>query len=59
FLSGGIGLENIESAINCSHPMLFGLDLNSRLEIKPALKSVTITEQIFKIIRTNEEYSSR
>lgn len=59
FLSGGIGLETIQAALNFKHPMLFGIDLNSRLEIKPALKSVTITEQIFKIIRTNEEYSSR
>lgn len=54
FLSGGIGLENIESAINCSHPMLFGLDLNSHLELKPALKSVKITQKIIKIIRTYE-----
>lgn len=59
FLSGGIGLENIQAALNYKHPLLFGVDLNSRLELKPTLKSVEITEQIFKTIRTNEQYSSR
>ncbi|MDP2088331.1 MAG: phosphoribosylanthranilate isomerase [Flavobacteriaceae bacterium] len=58
FLSGGIGLENIQAALNFKHPLLFGLDLNSRLELNTAIKSVEITEQIFKTIRTNEQYSS-
>lgn len=54
FLSGGIGLENIQTALNFKHPLLFGLDLNSHLELKPALKSVKITQKIIKIIRTYE-----
>ena len=58
FLSGGIGLENIQAALNFKHPLLFGLDLNSRLELNTAIKSVEITKQIFKTIRTNEQYSS-
>lgn len=59
FLSGGIGLENIQAALNFKHPLLFGLDLNSQLELNPSLKSVKITQQIFKTIRTNEQSSSR
>ena len=58
FLSGGVGLENIQAALNFKHPLLFGLDLNSRLELNTAIKSVEITAQIFKTIRTNEQYSS-
>ncbi|MDP3354142.1 MAG: phosphoribosylanthranilate isomerase [Flavobacteriaceae bacterium] len=54
FLSGGIGLENIQAALNFKHPLLFGLDLNSRLELKPVLKSVEITSQIINTIRTYE-----
>lgn len=58
FLSGGIGLDNIQAALNFEHPLLFGIDLNSRLELNTAIKSVEITAQIFKTIRTNEQYSS-
>jgi phosphoribosylanthranilate isomerase len=58
FLSGGIGLENIKAALNFKHPLLFGLDLNSQLELYTAIKSVEITAQIFKTIQTNEQYSS-
>ena len=58
FLSGGVGLENIQAALNFKHPLLFGLDLNSQLELNTAIKSVEITQQIIKTIRTNEQYSS-
>lgn len=39
-LSGGIGLENYDKAITLSHPKLVGLDINSKIEITPALKSI-------------------
>ncbi|RWW91894.1 phosphoribosylanthranilate isomerase [Flavobacterium cerinum] len=38
FLSGGLGVHNIEQFLEFSHPMLHGYDFNSRLEIKPGLK---------------------
>lgn len=45
FLSGGLGVHNIEQLLEFSHPMLYGYDFNSRLEINPGLKdkeSVTL-----------------
>jgi phosphoribosylanthranilate isomerase len=38
FLSGGISPEDADRVRNFSHPMLYGLDVNSRFEIQPALK---------------------
>lgn len=38
FLSGGLGVHNIEQLLEFSHPMLYGYDFNSRLEMKPGLK---------------------
>lgn len=40
FLSGGIGLDSVESLKNFRHPKLYGIDVNSRFEIEPALKDV-------------------
>ncbi|MDD4922093.1 MAG: phosphoribosylanthranilate isomerase [Bacteroidales bacterium] len=40
FLSGGIGPDDAEKVRSFHHPMLFGIDLNSRFEIQPALKDV-------------------
>jgi phosphoribosylanthranilate isomerase len=53
-LSGGIGIENIQSALQLKHPKMFGIDFNSKLEIETAVKSTEITEQIIKKIRANE-----
>lgn len=38
FLSGGLGVYNVEQLLEFCHPMLYGYDFNSRLEIKPGLK---------------------
>lgn len=49
FLSGGIGAENARLAIAaCAGLPLFALDLNSQVEISPALKSPEIIEEIIK-----------
>lgn len=40
FLSGGIGLSDVEAIRSFEHPMLAGLDLNSAFEISPALKDI-------------------
>jgi len=37
-LSGGIGLEDLESIKNVAHPKLFAVDVNSRFEIAPGEK---------------------
>lgn len=51
FLSGGVGPENAAEAIAaCEGLPLYALDLNSRLEISPGLKSVQLVEQIIKTV---------
>jgi phosphoribosylanthranilate isomerase len=47
FLSGGIGLDDLEAIRQFSHPRWCGLDVNSGFEISPAMKNV---EKIKKFI---------
>lgn len=53
-LSGGLGLHNIEEALQLRHPRLIGFDLNSRLEEKPGLKSIEQTSIIIQKINHYE-----
>jgi len=39
-ISGGIDIEHLTEIKTCHHPQFVGVDLNSRFEIAPALKSV-------------------
>lgn len=52
-LCGGVGLENIKSALTIKHPRLTGFDLNSRLESEPGIKDINKTKQIIEIIRNH------
>jgi phosphoribosylanthranilate isomerase len=47
FLSGGIGLEDIDKIKNFLHPMLFAIDVNSRFESKPGIKEMNKVEDFF------------
>lgn len=40
FLSGGIGLEDIEAVTHFQHPNLFAIDVNSKFEVAPGLKDM-------------------
>lgn len=51
FLSGGIGMEQIKIIKLLHHPQLVGIDCNSRLELSPGLKNVTLTKQLIDEIR--------
>ena len=42
FLSGGIGPNDAKKILAFEHPQLFGIDINSQFEIKPALKDVRL-----------------
>jgi phosphoribosylanthranilate isomerase len=42
FLSGGIGPKDAKKVLAFHHPRLFGIDINSQFEIKPALKDVRL-----------------
>lgn len=48
FLSGGIGPENIESALIIQDERLYGLDLNSRFEEAPGLKNIELLKTVLK-----------
>ena len=46
FLSGGIGLDNLDQAMKIDHPQLLGLDVNSRFETAPGRKSIHQLQQL-------------
>lgn len=54
-LSGGLSLDNAEEIIKFRHPALFGLDLNSRFEIAPAIKDPSLVQKFLKLIRTRQD----
>ena len=44
-LSGGIGLEHVHDLQALVHPLLAGVDLNSRFELSPAMKDAGLVER--------------
>ena len=46
FLSGGIGLDNVDQALRLDHPNLVGIDVNSRFETAPGRKSIDQLQQL-------------
>ncbi len=51
FLSGGIGLDDIEKVKSFSHPFLYGLDINSKVETAPGVKDMKKIKSIMKEIK--------
>lgn len=51
WLSGGISLDNIAEAANFEDNRLYGLDLNSKFEIEPALKNIHSLTQAIPFIK--------
>lgn len=50
-LSGGIGPDDAERVKTFKHPMMIGIDLNSRFEISPAFKDVQKLKEFINKIR--------
>jgi phosphoribosylanthranilate isomerase len=50
-LSGGIGKEDAKAILQIQHPLLAGIDLNSKFEISPALKNTKDLQYFIQIIR--------
>ena len=48
FLSGGIGLNDINRLATFSHPLLHALDLNSKFELSPGIKDIQQLKQFIK-----------
>lgn len=51
-LSGGITAEDVQVIKEIKHPMLYGIDLNSRFEVTPGLKNINLLEQFIKEIKS-------
>ena len=47
FLSGGIAPEDVDEVLKFNHPSFYGIDINSRFEIKPGMKDF---QQVKKFI---------
>ena len=54
FLSGGIGPDDLNTIREFSHPQLFGIDINSGFEIKPALKYIGKVQEFISEIRNSK-----
>ncbi len=54
FLSGGLGVENLEAVLKLKHDKLYGLDFNSRLEDKPGFKNIRLINKVLDTIRNYE-----
>ena len=54
FLSGGIGLEEVNKLKNFHHPMLFAVDVNSRLEIEPGIKDMDMVKAFMNALNNVE-----
>mgnify|MGYP006387429789 FL=1 len=54
-MSGGLGMENLESLIHFIHEKLIGFDFNSKLEIASGFKDPKQTKMIIENIR-NEKF---
>jgi phosphoribosylanthranilate isomerase len=51
FLSGGIGLEDIDKIKNFLHPILFAIDVNSRFESEPGIKDMSKVEEFMNALK--------
>jgi phosphoribosylanthranilate isomerase len=51
FLSGGIDLNSIQSVLNLELPQLYGIDVNSKFELSPALKDIPKIKELVKKVK--------
>ncbi len=51
-LSGGISEEDTSALKEIRHSMLYGIDLNSRFEVKAGLKNISLVEKFIKKIKS-------
>jgi phosphoribosylanthranilate isomerase len=51
FLSGGIGVEDLEAVKALAHPFLYALDMNSKLETEPGVKDMTLVQKMVEWLR--------
>lgn len=51
FLSGGIGVDDINQIMSLQHIPIYAIDVNSRFEVEPALKNISLLQDFFYILR--------
>lgn len=51
-LSGGIDPDSVEDLQKVEHPLLFGVDINSKFETEPAKKDITSVAAFVKAVKT-------
>lgn len=51
FLSGGIGLENLEMIKEINSSFLYAVDVNSRFETEPGLKDISKLKELFNTLK--------
>lgn len=51
FLSGGIGLEDVPQLRAFKHPDFFGIDINSKFEIRPGVKDMALVLQLKQALK--------
>ncbi|MDR2886561.1 MAG: phosphoribosylanthranilate isomerase, partial [Bacteroidales bacterium] len=57
-LSGGIGPEHLADLHDFRHPLMAGIDLNSRFESAPAMKDAAGVEEFVRKLRMQEQQVS-
>ena len=56
FISGGIGLDNIEEIIALSKTLpVYGIDVNSLFETEPGVKDINKLKELFGLVRIKEK----
>ncbi|WP_128548823.1 phosphoribosylanthranilate isomerase [Larkinella soli] len=55
FISGGIGVETVDELQKLSHLKLYGVDINSRVEVEPGLKDIRQIKAIIAKLKPVEE----
>ena len=59
FLSGGIGLADVEKLRSFSHPFLYAVDVNSMLEIEPGIKDMQQVKKLIEDLKQKTENEFR
>lgn len=51
FLSGGISPDDLETISKIQHPSFVGIDINSRFEISPGIKNISVIQKFYDQIK--------
>jgi len=52
FLSGGIGIDDVDDILKLDHEKLFAVDLNSRFESEPGRKRIDLLDPFIKKLKS-------